>query len=278
MSYISYRLDNRNQVGEVDGDSVVPLRGIDSITAATDTTTLAAAERDEAGRTTLAGLQLLPASPAPSKILCVGLNYRGHVQESKREIPTYPVLFTKFASNLISATADIQLPPESHQVDYEGELAIIIGKRGRRIPADRAVEHVLGYSVANDVTMRDYQYKTHQWVQGKAWDDCTPLGPTIVTPDEVDLTAARIRTVLNGETVQDSDLSKLMFDIPRLIADISEFTVLEPGDVILTGTPSGVGYRRDPQVFLSPGDVVSVEVEGVGQIENHVVGAAGTNA
>ena len=272
MTYVSYRVDNRSHVGEVDGDSVVPLRGISSITADTDAETLASAERDQAGRTAFAELELLPSSPAPGKILCVGLNYSGHVQESKREVPTYPVLFTKFASNLISATADIQLPPESHQVDYEGELAVVIGKRGRRITADRAIEHVLGYSVANDVTMRDYQYKTHQWIQGKAWDDCTPLGPSIVTPGEVDVTKARIQTVLNGETVQDSDLSKLMFDIPRLIADISEFTVLEPGDVILTGTPSGVGYRRDPQVFLSPGDVVSVEVAGVGWIQNHVVG------
>lgn len=155
-------------------------------------------------------------------------------------------------------------------MDFEGELAVIIGRSGRRIPRERAMDYVLGYSVANDVTMRDYQYKTHQWIQGKAWDSSTPLGPFIVPADAVDLTTARIRTVLNGDVMQDSDLSQLIFDVPRLISDISEFTVLEPGDVILTGTPGGVGFQRDPQVFLREGDEISVEVEGVGRLVNQI--------
>jgi acylpyruvate hydrolase len=162
------------------------------------------------------------------------------------------------------------LPPESVQVDYEAELAVVIGRRGRRIPVDQADAHVLGYTVCNDVTMRDYQYKTHQWLQGKAWDNSTPLGPYLVLPSEADLTAAGIRTLLNDEVLQSSDTSKLIFDIPTLISTISEFTTLEPGDVILTGTPGGVGYRRDPQVFLRDGDVVTVEVDGVGTLANRV--------
>lgn len=270
MSYVSYRHEGQTRVAEIDGDTVLPLRGIDRITASTDATVLAKAERDQTQRTTLIGLDLLPASPEPRKILCVGLNYNSHIAETGRETPTYPVLFAKFASNLIAAYDDIHLPSESSQVDYEGELAIIIGKTGRRIRAERALEYVLGYSVANDVTMRDYQYKTPQWIQGKAWDSCTPLGPAVISPSDVDLSAAHIRTTLNGTIVQDSDLSKLIFTIPTLIATISEFTVLEPGDVILSGTPAGVGYRRDPQMFLQPGDVIAVEVEGVGRIENRV--------
>jgi acylpyruvate hydrolase len=130
---------------------------------------------------------------------------------------------------------------------------------------------VLGYAVANDVTMRDYQYKTHQWLQGKAWDGSTPIGPYLHTPDEVDVTAVGLRTVLNGTTLQESDTSLLIFDIPTLISTISEFTTLLPGDVILTGTPGGVGFRRDPQVFLEPGDEVRVEIDGLGEVRNQVV-------
>ncbi|NNH04027.1 fumarylacetoacetate hydrolase family protein [Microbacterium ulmi] len=230
-----------------------------------------AAAREDARRVPLDEATLLPASPHPSKIFCVGLNYREHVEETKRDLPSYPVLFPKFASNLISADSPIQLPPESEQVDWEGELAVIIGRTGRRIAQKDAFEHILGFAVANDVTVRDYQYKTHQWLQGKAWDGSTPLGPWIVTPDEVDLDTAGIRTILNDEVVQESQLSRLIFDIPRLVSEVSQFTVLEPGDVILTGTPGGVGYRRDPKVFLTDGDVVRVQIDGVGEIISEVV-------
>jgi acylpyruvate hydrolase len=180
------------------------------------------------------------------------------------------VLFPKYASSLIGPTDDILLPPEATQADYEGELAVIIGRSGRRISEEDALDHVLGYSVCNDVTMRDYQYKTHQWMQGKAWDNSTPIGPYVITPDEVDLASAGIRTILNDEVVQDSDLSYLIFSIPKLIATISEFTTLQPGDVILTGTPAGIGYRRTPQLFLNDGDTVTVEIDGVGSITNKV--------
>jgi acylpyruvate hydrolase len=198
----------------------------------------------------------------------VGLNYRSHIEETRREDSRYPVLFTNFASALLPADGVIELPPESDQVDYEGELAVVIGRTGRRIGEADAQNHVLGYAVANDVTMRDYQYKTHQWLQGKSWDRSTPLGPDIVTPGEVDIDSAGIQTVLNGVVLQSSDLGRLIFAIPRLIAYISTFTALDPGDIILTGTPGGVGFRRDPQVFLRPGDKVDVEIQGVGRISN----------
>jgi acylpyruvate hydrolase len=145
----------------------------------------------------------------------------------------------------------------------------VIGTAGRRIAAADALAHVAGYTVANDVTMRDYQYKTHQWLQGKAWDACTPLGPWLVTPDEVgDVAMLDIALIRNGETLQSASLAQLMFDVPTLISRVSEFATLLPGDVILTGTPGGVGFRREPQVFLQPGDKVAVEVSRVGRVEN----------
>ncbi|MBT2523614.1 fumarylacetoacetate hydrolase family protein [Arthrobacter sp. ISL-28] len=159
---------------------------------------------------------------------------------------------------------------ESAQVDFEGELAVIIGKTGRRITEHDAVEHILGYSVSNDVTTRDYQNKSHQWLQGKVWDNTTPLGPYIVAPAEADISKAGVSTTVNGEVVQKSDLSHLIYSIPTLIATISEFTTLEPGDVILTGTPPGVGCRRNPLLFLKDGDTITVTVEGVGSITNTV--------
>ncbi|MGY1899817.1 fumarylacetoacetate hydrolase family protein [Nocardia gipuzkoensis] len=270
MAYVTYEHRGERRVGEVQGSALVPLDGLTEIGGKTTSEALADAERDTRGRVEIDAVRLLPVVPNPSKVFCVGLNYREHVTETKRELPTYPVLFPKFADSLIGAYDDIVLPPESTQVDYEGELAVIIGRPGRRIAEADAAEHVLGYSTANDITMRDFQYKTHQWMQGKAWQASTPLGPSLVTPAEVDLSTAGIRTVLNGEKVQESDLSMLIFSIPRLIAEISTFTTLAPGDVILTGTPGGVGYRRDPQLFLRDGDQVSVEIDGVGSVRNLV--------
>ncbi|MCX6499461.1 MAG: fumarylacetoacetate hydrolase family protein [Arthrobacter sp.] len=270
MAYANYELNGLNFVGEVDGDYLVPLAGQTEIGPDTAADTLAAAERRRTDRVPAAGVRLRAVSPSAGKIICVGLNYKAHIEESNRELPTYPVMFPKYASNLIGPHDDIVLPPEATQVDYEGELAVIIGKAGRRITEEAAADHVLGYAVCNDITMRDFQYKTHQWMQGKAWDNSTPIGPYVVTPAEVDLTNAGISTTLNGQVVQKSDLSHLIFSIPTLIATVSEFTALQPGDIILTGTPSGVGYRRDPQLFLHNGDTVTVEIEGVGSVTNKV--------
>ncbi|HEX4362761.1 MAG TPA: fumarylacetoacetate hydrolase family protein [Pseudonocardia sp.] len=270
MAYASYEFSGRRWVGRVEGDRLVPLAGLSELGRDTPAGVLASAPDAAEAPVPVSSVRLLPVVPNPDKILCVGLNYHSHVGETGRELPSYPVLFAKFASSLIGASDDIVLPPESAQVDYEAELAVVIGRPGRRIPRASALEHVLGYTVANDVTMRDYQYQTHQWIQGKAWDRSTPLGPYLVTPGEVDLTSAGIRTVLGGTTLQSSDLSKLIFAVPTLIATVSEFCTLLPGDVILTGTPGGVGYRRSPQVFLADGDEVVVEIDGVGRLANRV--------
>jgi acylpyruvate hydrolase len=187
-----------------------------------------------------------------------------------RTVSDYPVLFTKFATSLIGPYDEIVVPPESEQVDYEVELALVIGTRGRRIPEGSELEHVAGYAVANDVSMRDFQYKTHQWLQGKAWDAATPLGPMLVTPDEVDVENLDVRLELNGETLQTSNTSLLIHDVRTIIRAVSGFATLEPGDVILTGTPGGVGFKREPQVFLHGGDRVVAEISGVGRLENVV--------
>jgi acylpyruvate hydrolase len=255
----------------VDG-TAVPLAGIAELGTRTPTSRLADPPLDRAGAVPLEEVTLRPVVPRPGKIVCVGLNYLNHVGETGREIPEYPVLFTKFAETLTGARDPIVLPPESSQVDYEGELAVVIGRPGRRIPADAALTHVAGYTIANDVTMRDFQYKTHQWLQGKAWEASTPVGPWLVTPDETgDPSNLDISLMLNDTVLQQANTAQLMFDIPELISRISEFATLVPGDLILTGTPGGVGFRRDPQVFLAPGDQVRVEVSGLGALDNAVV-------
>jgi acylpyruvate hydrolase len=270
MAYATYRHRGATLVGKVAGSRLIPLSGLTELGLATTPDVLGAATRDDSGSVAIDEVTLLPVVPHPTKVLCVGLNYRDHVLETKRESPSYPVLFPKYADSLIGAHDDIVLPPESTEVDFEGEMAVVIGRAGRRIDEADALTYVLGYTVANDITMRDFQYKTHQWMQGKAWDASTPLGPYLVTPGEVDIDTAGIRTVLNGEKMQESDLSQLIFTVPRLIATISTFTALRPGDVILTGTPGGVGYRRDPKVLLSQGDQISVEIDGIGAVQNAV--------
>jgi len=271
MAWASYRAHGTEHVGVVDGERFIPLEGIRRIDESTGTDALLAATPLRAEAVAASEVELLPPSWAPTKVFCVGLNYDEHIRETGRDLPEYPVLFPKYASSLIAADQPIPVPAESSQVDYEGELAVVIGRPGRRIRRDDAWEHVLGYSVANDVTMRDYQYKTHQWLQGKAWDRATPLGPVLVGADEVELAGAGLRTFVNGEKVQESDLSHLIFDVPTLIAVISEFTELQSGDIILTGTPGGVGYRRDPQLFLTPGSEVTVEIDGIGRIDSRVI-------
>jgi len=274
MAYATYEHHGRRRVGRVErtsaGDRLIPLDGLTELGRDTPAEVLAAAAELPDEAVAADDVYLCPVVPHPDKIICVGLNYRAHVDETGRDLPTYPVMFTKFASSLIGPRDDILLPAESEQVDYEVELAVVIGRPGRRIPRERAGEHVLGYTVANDVTMRDYQYKTHQWLQGKAWDGSTPLGPYLVLPGEADVSAAGVRTIRGGEKLQDSDTSRLIFDIPTLIATVSEFTTVLPGDVILTGTPGGVGYRRDPQVFLRDGDEITVEVDEIGSMTNRV--------
>jgi acylpyruvate hydrolase len=208
--------------------------------------------------------------PDPRKVICVGHNYAAHVEETQQERPDYPVLFTKFAATLTGPYDDIPLPAESEAIDFEGELVVVIGERGRRVPREQALEHVAGYSVANDISIRDYQYRTHQFLQGKAWDASTPVGPDLVTLEEI-TEPLTLQTFVNGERTQDTSTDLMIFDVATIVSTVSEFAALEPGDLILTGTPGGVGYRREPKLLLSAGDVVVVEIGQVGRIENRCV-------
>jgi acylpyruvate hydrolase len=273
MKLASCQFEGRHFAAVVEGDSVAPLAGSAPLGADTDFAALAAAPREEA--IALDRVELLPVIPAPAKIFCLGLNYKGHVEETGRDLPDYPVLFTKFADSLVGASDPIVKPPESDKVDYEAELAVIIGVGGRRIAKERALEHVAGYAIGNDVTVRDYQRRSSQWLQGKTWPRTTPLGPWLVTTDEFgDGSGRAISLQLNGEERQRSDTSLMIFDVATAVATISEFTPLGPGDVILMGTPDGVGFKADPPRFLTPGDRVRVEIEGIGAIENEVVAEA----
>ncbi|MBX9680326.1 MAG: fumarylacetoacetate hydrolase family protein [Gemmataceae bacterium] len=207
------------------------------------------------------------------KVVCIGLNYKDHAEESGAAIPKEPILFAKFPTALIGHQQSIELPPVSQEVDYEAELVIVIGKGGRNIPASSAREHVAGYACGHDVSARDWQLKKDgkQWMTGKTFDTFGPVGPWLVTADEVpDPHKLRIQLRLNGQTMQDSNTNQLIFGVPQILAYISQIFTLEPGDLIFTGTPPGVGMARKPPVFLKAGDVAEVEIEGLGVLRNPV--------
>ena len=272
MRFASVLHDGRPHAVAIDGDTAIPLSGIAELGAHTPNDVLRAPPLDREAAFKLSAATLRPLVPQPGKVICVGLNYKAHIQETHRDDSDYPVLFTKFATSLTGANDPIACPPESEAVDYEGELAVVIGARARRLDPTRALEAVAGYTVANDVTMRDFQYKTHQWVQGKAWDASTPLGPELVTADEApDPSALTLRTLVNGEVVQETTTDLMIFPVPTLLSVISQFSTLEPGDVILTGTPAGVGFRREPPLLMGDGDVAVVEIDGIGRTENRFV-------
>ena len=219
----------------------------------------------------VAALDYAPVVPRPSKILCVGLNYRNHILEMGRELPEYPTIFAKFAEALIGATDDIALAPESDAVDWEAELAVIIGSPVRRADENQAAAAIAGFSVLNDITMRDWQYRTTEWLQGKTFEATTPLGPVLVTPDELpggvrpELT---MTTDVDGETMQKVDTSDLVFDPVALVQYLSTMITLQPGDVIASGTPGGVGHARKPPRYLKDGSVVTTSIAGIGVLRN----------
>ncbi len=217
-------------------------------------------------------VKLLPVIPEPSKILCVGLNYLEHREETKNPEVKHPTLFVRFANALSGQGMPIEHPAETTKLDYEAELAVIIGRGGRGISKSNAMKHVAGFACANDVSVRDWQRHTSQMTAGKNWPTTGPLGPWMVTRDEIDdLAPLSIKCRLNGKTMQDAKLGDMIFDVPHLIEYISTFTELVPGDVIFTGTPGGVGSRREPPVYLKPGDRVEVAIEKIGVLANPVV-------
>lgn len=218
-----------------------------------------------------ASVKLTASVPRPGKIICIGLNYRDHAIESNMPIPESPIIFSKFATSVVGPEDAVVIPPGSTQSDYEAEMAVIIGRRVSRLPKDRAYEAVFGYSCFNDVSARDFQFADKQWTRGKACDTFAPIGPFIATKDEIrDPHALRIQLRLNGQTMQDSSTNQLIFGVPAIIEFLSSCITLEPGDVIATGTPPGVGFARKPPVYLKSGDRMEVEIEGLGVLVNPV--------
>lgn len=209
--------------------------------------------------------------PRPGKVICIGLNYRNHAIESGMDIPTSPIIFSKFVTSVVGPETDIIIPNGSEQTDFEAEFAVIIGRRAKNVSAADAMDYVFGYTNCNDVSARDFQFADGQWQRGKSCDTFAPLGPYAVTKDEIaDPHNLSIKFRLNGETRQDSTTAELIFRIPELIEFLTRSVTLEPGDIIATGTPPGVGFARKPPVFLKDGDVCEVEVEGLGILRNGV--------
>lgn len=214
-----------------------------------------------------------PPLERPRKIICIGLNYREHAAESNVETPSYPAVFVRFASSLVGHQQPLRKPTASDQLDFEGELVAVIGKKGRNISRESALEHVIGYSIFNDGSIRDVQFKSSQWTMGKNFDATGAFGPTLVTANELPAgcRGMRLQTLLNDQVMQDAAIDDMVFDIPSLIEILSDCMTLEAGDVIVTGTPSGVGFARKPALFMKAGDVCTVRVEGIGELINEIV-------
>jgi acylpyruvate hydrolase len=221
-----------------------------------------------------AGADYAPLVPRPSKVVCVGLNYRNHILEMGRDLPEHPTLFSKYADTLIGAHDEIHRPVETDAFDWEAELTVVIGTTVRRADEEQAAAAIAGFTVLNDITCRDWQFRTREWLQGKNWDHTTPVGPVLVTPDELPggvRPALAITCEVDGELMQKDSTADLLFDPVALVQYVSTMIRLEPGDLIATGTPGGVGHARKPEVYLSAGQRVVTEIEGIGRLENLVV-------
>ena len=282
MKFASFKLNNTASWGLVEGEEVADLGALlrdrfpDLKSAiAADALKEVAASAAKAKRHVLSSVSFLPVIPNPDKILCIGLNYENHRKETGRSEVENPTVFGRFANSQTGHLQNIIRPRVSTDLDFEGELAVVIGKPGRYIQKADAFSHIAGYACYNEGSVRDFQRHTHQFTPGKNFPSTGGFGPYLVTPDEVgDLGKLRLQTRLNGEVVQDTTIDQMIFDIPRQIEYCSSFTRLEPGDVIATGTPGGVGSRRTPPLWLKPGDVVEVEVDRLGTLRNGVVDEA----
>ena len=278
MRFVTFEHHGHQHAGEVSGDHVVSLKwagfpDVLSLLNGGEEALKKAAEvlaNPPADATVpLASVKLCAPIPKPTKIVCVGLNYRDHAIESKMEIPTRPTIFSKYNNTVIATGDNIVLPKNSEKPDYEAEFAFVIGKGGRHIKAADWKEHVFGYMNLNDVSARDVQLAVSQWVMGKTFDTFAPMGPWLVTADEVeDPHNLTISLTVNGETLQNSNTKELIFKIPELVEFLSSIMTLEPGDIVSTGTPSGVGFSYNPPKWLKPGDEVVVRVQGLGELRN----------
>ena len=281
MKLISFTRLGEVGFGALIDDGVVDLTnqldyGVDSIKEAIESDLLYIAEEYLEGRSpnfAMSDVTLLPVIPNPSKIICIGLNYENHRKETKRPDVEHPTIFVRYADSQVAHGQALIKPKSTERFDYEGEMAVIIGDGGRNIPEESALEHVAGFACYNDGSVRNWQRHTSQFTPGKTFPGTGAFGPYMVTPDEVgDYTKLPIQTRLNGEIMQDAKLSDLIFPVPRLINYVSQFTPLAAGDVIVSGTPGGVGDKREPPVYMVPGDLVEVEIGILGTLANPVVG------
>lgn len=279
MKLVSFRLNNKDSYGVVNGDGIVdlgkrlPYADLRALLEA-DGLSKAADAAKETPDVKLADIEYLPLIANPGKIICVGLNYKAHREETGRKPTDNPALFVRFPDSQTAHKQPLVKPKESPQMDYEGELAVIIGKKGRYVSEKDAFSIVAGYSIYNDGSVRDYQYHTLQWTAGKNFPKTGAFGPWMVTKDEIpDVNKLELKTRLNGQEVQKTGIDLMLFNIPVLINYITTFTELRPGDVISTGTPGGVGVKRDPQLFMKKGDKVEVEISSIGILENMVTEA-----
>ena len=279
MKIVSFERNGARSYGLLDKDRVVDVGerlasrygDLRSVLTAGALRELESAHRHEAPTHQIDEVKFLPVVPNPEKILCVGLNYVSHRTETKRPETKYPSIFTRFADTQVGHCAPVLRPSFSTAFDYEGELAVVIGRGGRHIPEQDVSAHIAGYSCYNDVSVRDWQRHTAQWTPGKNFPSTGAFGPSLVTLDEIpDLDSLTLTTRLNGEVMQQAPISDLIFSVPVIVAYISKFTPLYPGDVIATGTPGGVGDRRDPPVYMKDGDIVEVEIDRIGILRNVV--------
>ena len=261
------------EVGVVEGDQVAPLAGVADMIAALGLGMDGLKSAAKGAHAALASVKIHAPIPRPRKLICIGLNYRDHAIESNMEIPKLPTVFNKFATSVIAPGETVILPKMSEKPDYEAEFAFVIGKGGRKIAAANWRDHVIGYTIVNDVSARDIQLATSQWLMGKTFDTFAPMGPYITTADEIaDPHNLNISLDLNGQTLQNSNTRELIFKIPELIEFLSSVFTLETGDIVSTGTPAGVGFARKPPVLLKPGDSMTVKVQGLGELTNPVAG------
>ncbi|MFE0673046.1 fumarylacetoacetate hydrolase family protein [Streptomyces sp. NPDC058867] len=274
MKLATLRTDGTTRAVRLDGDVLIDL-GVPDVGALL-------AEEGWAERAATAtgtahpvrGADFAPLVPAPSKVVCVGLNYRNHIQEMGRDLPEHPTLFAKFADSLIGAGDDIVRPDETEKFDWEVELAVVVGAPVRRARGAEAEAAIAGFTVLNDITCRDWQFRTREWLQGKTWDSTTPVGPYLVTPDELPggvRPAVEVKLLVDGEVMQSDSTGDLLFDPVALVEYVSTVVRLNPGDIIATGTPGGVGHARRPERYLLGGETVVTEIEGIGRLENRVV-------